>query len=771
MAIIVIIISNMGSILVDFERKLERQQYVSVALFNKVKKRAPEQALRQFSLEQYNDEILDSEYAKSKEFFDIILNEVSPKPNLSRNQAKAILAEEKRKLIIAGTNRDATAMTIAEVRYLAEVKRIAPENILVIASTERGMEILKESINDILGLSTNIATLRSIGYQHIRQVLRYKNCYAVSENERDHIFLKYLKKRILVNYEKIEDFMDCFDGGSTDEPHRIGDYFRKNYGRFAGFDDYFDSYIKDKVAKIANINARLKRHINDRLNGAMPRTMIGEYVRNKDEAMIANWLFRHSIDYKYAQPFDDLLPTDVNSFRPDFTLNIGGRKVCVEFFGSGIDGTKKANARIRNAKESLHRKNHTNLIALDYEPNYGYLETLQRKLEELGMHLPRERSAQNAYLALVKRDPLVEFRDIRDLFYEIIDTAKISPDRKRLGDKIEKYFDNLDSLDTRVLAEKQYKYIRDFYGFYSAEIHRDSDRLGFDSADMLYYAKINIERADEQLSRYRYIILEEPSDGSAYGCELLRNIMSHSKAEVIIIGNDWQTAYANAGLKAVNLKCFRSSLDDVKTFSPAETPRDSAPLMNASGDYVLRDSQHTRASIESGGFSGEDSFVFLNCQGENGEMNQIKNAILSLHRQRPNDKILVLVDTNESAKALFKSDANLQKRSGMKACFMEAPDYEFDLAATAKAKSTLFDWVIVAGLDNIKQTKPCEPAFWMMELLSSAPKRDARFDAEQKVVCEALMRARYKVILPIDTSSIARNTFINKLYCALRGEK
>jgi hypothetical protein len=247
--------------------------------------------------------------------------------------------------------------------------------------------------------------------------------------------------------------------------------------------------------------------------------------------------------------------------------------------------------------------------------------------------------------------------------------------------------------------------------------------------------------------------------------------MSHSKAEVIIIGNDWQTAYANAGLKAVNLNCFRSSLDDAKTFSPAETPRDPAPLMNASGDYVLRDSQHTRASIESGGFSGEDSFVFLNCQGENGEMNQIKNAILSLHRQRPNDKILVLVDTNESAKALFKSDVNLQKRSGMKACFMEAPNYEFDLATTAKARGTLFDWVIVAGLDNIKQAKPCEPAFWMIELLSSAPKRDARFDAEQKVVCEALMRARYKVILPIDTSSIARNTFINKLYCALRGEK
>ena len=59
----------MGSILVDFERKLEKQQYVSLALFNKTKKRAPEHILKRLALDQYNDEILNSLYEKNKDYF------------------------------------------------------------------------------------------------------------------------------------------------------------------------------------------------------------------------------------------------------------------------------------------------------------------------------------------------------------------------------------------------------------------------------------------------------------------------------------------------------------------------------------------------------------------------------------------------------------------------------------------------------------------------------------------------------------------------------
>ena len=763
----------MGSILMDFEKRMERRQYISAALFRKVQKRAPEQIPKQFDLDEYNDRVLEVEYTKTKDYFDHILDDVSPTIKLDKEQAKAILADEDRELIIAGAGTGKTTTMTAKVKYLVDKKHIAPEDILVMSYTKRDVEDLRETINEALKIPADVTTFHSLGFRYIKQTLRYKNCYAVGENERSKIFLKYLKKRIMTNYEKIEDFLESFNADATGRKGLVGSYFRENYGRFKNFDDYFDHYVKKKLSEAGDKEALLKRTVYAGINADEPRTLLGERVKSKGEAIIANWLYRHSINYEYEQIFDELLP-DTNSYRPDFTLNIGGQKIYVEYFGMSNSDEKGNYDKIRKIKEEFHRKNYTNFIALDYEPNYGYLKTLHKKLEEFGVRLPRERSAKEVYEAVVRHNPLAEFFKLQEFFYDIIDTVKVSLRRNQFDEIIEDYLEDENDLDKRVLLEKQYKYIRDFYIFYSSEIHRDTDKLGFDFADMIYYAKIFISRMNEDAFHYKYIVIDEYQDISLDRYELASDMMKRSKAKLVAVGDDWQTIYSFAGSRIEYIYNFRSYFEDAKTFKITKTYRNPQSLIDIAGDFIMKNPDQIRKELKSATKDINDPFVFLNFKGSadedalSDEFKKTKQAVLSIHQQRPNDKIVILARTNATLNAMLKSDAGFKDEIGTKVSLAEAPGFKFDAMTIHKAKGITADWVIVIGLNKNFPNKS-RPAFWLLRLFMNLPKEEKiSFAEERRVFYVALTRARYKVILLRNTQASNRSTFLNEIYEAMR---
>lgn len=735
----------MGGILVDFGRKLEKRQYISVALFEKVQKRAPQQIPPNFDLDRYNGDVLESAYRQLEGYFGSRVNKES---------AKAILADEKCRLIVTGA--DKTTFMATEIRYLIEKRQIAPKDILVIRRDGRGIEDLQSAVDALPdGSSVDMVTMHALGDRYIHQVLRYKNYYTVSEDERRSVFLKYLKKRIMTGYDKIGDFIECFSERSTGQRGLIGNFFCENYGRFAIFDDYFDGYVEKKLADAGDPATRLRRLADARKNADIPHTILGEQVKTKPEVEIANWLFGHSIRYEYARPFDDLLP-DANGYRPDFTIDIGGRKIYIEYL----------DAKVGCIKEEFHRRNHTNLITLNYEPNRGFLKTLQRKLEGLGIHLPSERKAKDAYAAIIRRDPLAEFSKLSEFFYEIIDTIKTSRHRKDFDKAVESYLDGIKSLDERVLAEKQFKYIRDFYVFYGSEIHRDADRLGFDSADMAYYAGVLTGRSGQKISNYKYIIAEEGQGDSPDYSALVNNIVARGKAKLTIVGTDWRSIVAFPYSNIDNVCNFRNSLRGTKTFWLGAHGDGARSSVDLAGDCVVYDCRDEQGGAADGIFES-DPFVFLNYQAGD-EFEQTKSAILSIHQQRPYDKIAVVACSNAAKKALLKHAAGFESAGGTKASLAEAPNCAFDVFVADKARRLAADWTIVIGLSDNYSVKTPASYFWLNEILSDAPPKEACFTEEKRAIGLALMRTRYKVILPRESSTGERNSFLDNLYASMR---
>ena len=754
----------MGSILLSFERKLAKRQYISTALFNKVQKREPKQIPEQFNLDEYNDKVLEVEYLKLKDYFDNLLNGINPNIRLNKEQSKTILADEDCELVTTDTSINRTNILAAKVKYLVEIKNVAPEDILVLSCSKYNTDELRENINELLKIPVNIISFYSLGYDYIKQIMRYKNCQVVSNRERDEIFLDFLKQSIMTDPDAISDFIDCFNADATGRKGLIGDFFLENYHGFRDYDDYLDNYIKHRLSETNDIKSLLKKITAARINAETPHTLLNEQVKSKDEAIIANWLYRHSINYEYKQVFDELLP-DTRSYRPDFTLDIGGRKIYIEFFKPDGNYDENSLNRIREKKELFHRNNNTEFIILDYEPNNGHLETLRKKLEKLGVCLPRERSAKDIYASILYHDSLAEFHKLKDFFYEIIDTIKLSKYRKHFDEVVDDYLKNIRNLNERVLAERQYKYVRDFYIFYNAAIHRDTNELGFDLADMIYYAKVFINHPKNNF-KYKYIIIDEYQDIPTNCYELARGIFERHKAKLVVIGDNWQTVCSFTKSKMERVYDFRILLKNSKSFEIASS-------RNAQ-DFMMESFEQIRKRQKNQKNSAEDSFVFLDFKGDMGdsslgdELQLLKQTILTIHRQRPDDSILILARTNTIQKTILKSNIGFEGGIGTEAFLLEAPDCRFNIATIQKSKSLKADWVIVVGLNRsfINRTRS---AFWLLQPFVDTPDDDNYcFAEERRILYVASIMAKYKVILLRNAQIKKPGTFLNDFYSAMR---
>ena len=80
-----------------------------------------------------NDVILDKMYNDNKEYFENMYKGIDDNIHLDEEQCKAILADEKYSLIIAGAGTGKTTTMVSKVKYLVDKKNADPRKILVMS--------------------------------------------------------------------------------------------------------------------------------------------------------------------------------------------------------------------------------------------------------------------------------------------------------------------------------------------------------------------------------------------------------------------------------------------------------------------------------------------------------------------------------------------------------------------------------------------------------------------------------------------------------------
>src|SRR5699024_7440646 len=128
------------------------------------------------------------------------------------------------------------------------------------------------------------------------------------------------------------------------------------------------------------------------------------------EVRIANFLYRNNISYHYEEVYPYNLFNKA-SYSPDFTINVNGRKIYIEFYGLTkynedgnytLDDINYYN-RLVEKKRELHHKYNTDLIELysEYDDGTDYINKLKEELEKRNISLI-EKSLDEIYFRILE---------------------------------------------------------------------------------------------------------------------------------------------------------------------------------------------------------------------------------------------------------------------------------------------------------------------------------------------------------------------------------
>lgn len=715
-----------------------------------------------------------------KDYFDHILDQVDPNITLDDEQRTAILGEDDAALIIAGAGTGKTTTMIAKVKYLVDIKGIDPKKILVMSYARKNVEELRDRINVDLGIPADISTFHQLGYRYMRNIFALKSnriCYVAEGNEREFIFANWLRKIIFTSNDSIKAFVGAFDPKTVGDTWLFGKRFRENIDNFNNFDEYFDFYKSEKLREWGDISKVLQDTAEERANAETPRTLRGEFVRSRGEVAIANFLFLNGIDYEYERVYDEMMP-DYKTYRPDFTLTLGGQKVYVEYFGLSAEGAiyNKTYEKIRQIKEEYHKNHHTRFIALDYAPTQELLETLKQGLLDMGFVFNRRSDSEVAH-AILDQNPLAEFFKVKKLFLQTVDAIKSSPDRDSIARIVDDYLNNDADFApsfNKEIAKKQFEYIMSFYHFYTRSLFGDPNKVGFDYSDMIYYAKKYIEELSASAFNYEYVIIDEYQDISYGRYELTIKTLTRNHAKLTAIGDDWQSIYAFTGSKIEYTYNFQRMFPNAKLYRIQHTYRTVQNLADITGAFIMKnDSQIKKHLYSNKNLNNPIRLAYFEgrtkVDQKYNEAALLKKEILNLHNADPDGSIMVLGRINSNIDDLFEyNDLGYIEELGTKVSFVGMPDFQFDAMTIHKSKGLTADYVFIIGL-NKSFPRLSKSGFWLKGLFEHKPEAEGiEFAEERRVFYVALTRTKNQVTLLCNSDPKEQSTFLPELIAMMR---
>lgn len=252
-------------------------------------------------VKQHNDGVITFLLDTHRDFFDHCL-----KYPLDKQQRRSIISEEDNCLVVSSAGSGKTSSIVGKVKYLTEIKGIAPERILLISYTNKAAAELTERMatNGLKGYTFHKLAIDIIGKT------------------------TGTKPSICDNTDSL--FVDIY--------HKLLDKssFKKSIV------EYFIDYQTNEADWEQRKNERreqLSEQKNVQLKAMFP-DMDGRaiYVRSEQEQKICFALSSLGVKFRYEEPYEHQLVDEMHSqYRPDFSIYFkqGGvtKRIYLEHFG------------------------------------------------------------------------------------------------------------------------------------------------------------------------------------------------------------------------------------------------------------------------------------------------------------------------------------------------------------------------------------------------------------------------------------------------------
>ena len=734
----------------EFKRKVKNREYISNRLYQLVKNDYPN-----FDIEKYNNIILTFLSNKYKDYFKNMFKGIDDNIVLDDEQIRAILSDEDSALIIAGAGTGKTTTMTAKVKYLVDIKKVDPSKILVMSYTKKATQELEKRILGDFNIPAHITTFHSLGYEYIRNIFKNRKCSVVDFNDRETIFFDYFCE-IFKNKNKLNDILDTFNITVTNMQWVFSKWFLQNYENYNTYEELILEYKKYKINEVKSLPNGIKGYIDywveKRINQENIITIQGELVKSASEAVIANFLYKNNILYSYEKIYTELMDNN-KIYKPDFTIDIGGEEIYIEYFGLDDEKYNKN----KNEKIKFHKEHNNKFIELDKTPLENIEKELSTKLQEFGIKL-NKRSDEEIYSRILDNNKLSLIYPFKNFFYDVIDVIKESINRDNYQRIIKDYLEKLNS--EKEQAKKQYSYINEFYIYYQRQLY-GAEIYKFDYSDLLYYANKYIENLgiNNDLN-FEYIIIDEYQDISQFKYELTKKTVDRNHAKIYAVGDDWQSIYSFSGSRIEYIYNFKDYFKDAVIFRISRTYRNSQELLNVSGEFVMRNPDQIKKYLESSKHLDKPiEFIYF----DNGqEYETLKDIILNIHKNNPTHNILVLGRTNAIIKRCFDTDY-FNDELGTKISFIGYEDIDLEGMTIHKSKGLTFDEVIVIGLNKSFPSSDKE-IYWITSLFRY-PTINERipYAEERRLFYVALTRTKNKVYLLVNRDEDKQSVFIREI--------
>ena len=236
-------------------------------------------------VERHNRDVENETLAKNKTFFDTCL-----KYPLDQQQRRAIIADEDNVLVVSSAGSGKTSSIVGKVKYLTEVKHVAPENILLISYTHKAAAELTEraGAKGLRGYTFHKLALDLIGKATGEKP-------SICDNT-DVLFVKIYHQ--LLSERKFRE--------------SVLDYF-------VDYDQHMEDWEKRKRQRqqdLAMAKAKAIKAIFPDMDGNTFN------VRSEQEKKIAFALTALGVKYRYEEPYEHKVVDKTHSqYSPDFSIH------------------------------------------------------------------------------------------------------------------------------------------------------------------------------------------------------------------------------------------------------------------------------------------------------------------------------------------------------------------------------------------------------------------------------------------------------------------
>ena len=523
----------------------------------------------------HNEKFIFHNLEFHKKYFDNILKTVDANVMLDNEQRRAIIADEDYCLLIAGAGAGKTTTMAAKVKYLVEVKGVAPQDIVVISYTNKAIGELKERINDKLGIPANIITFHKFGYDILKSSAQPPT---VEYSAANYVF-RCLEQHVFNDKELLRKIM-LFLGYYLNIPEEALN--------FENLNSYFQ-YKADNDFQTMKSNAgEYIREFVDTRRG-QKRTITGEYVRSDQEVQIANFLYLHGIEYEYEQPYSNYKNSKGRPYQPDFTITQNGKTFYIEHFGISENflSNRFTSADLQKYKNSilfkrkLHKDNGTTLIETfsSYNDRRSLMEHLKEQLERFGITVTK-RSDEEVYKKLIVMSKEKYVFRFGYLILDFINRYKECGYDKDGFKLLRQKHDNVRTSLFLDIAET-------IYNYYQEQL---ASKNSVDFADMINNAELMLREAEEKKIHllYRYIIIDEFQDIARQRFNLTKTLANITGAKIVAVGDDWQSIFAFAGSDITLFQRFLELMGHGIEMQINHTYRNSQELIDIAGGFIQK---------------------------------------------------------------------------------------------------------------------------------------------------------------------------------------